>query len=499
MHSTAKLVAAVGAALAFVTPAASWAAAQGVEPTMCDIDAGSAPEDGSPEFLQRDLANQICATQRMQDEYSNPSQGGTFWLSKTPRTYSANLLEQVEEPTRPRLTLEQWIAGGRTADPYRLPLDWESAGRGRVQEIDFILTSGAKTRGHLFTPSSCPAGGCPAIVITTGSIQGYQELYFWAAEGLAEAGYMVLTYDVQGQGRGETFPHTPDGMFACDPSGCEGVPFQQGENFYQGTRDALDFLLSSPAAPYGDFVPAANQDNPNAKETEAFNPLWEEVDRHRIGVAGHSLGAGAVSLVGQERACDPSMPFTERDRCVSAIVGWDATSAPDELTLKAPVLSLTAEYFFNPELQTSAPDPDGGLGAFDSFVAAGLDAMRVSQRSSTHLEYTYVPYILPASRYGERVAMYYTLAWFDRYLRDGVGDAFGRLTALTFDDSADASSIGAGTWDAATNRNVPYEIAGDCVANRVSIYYRSAYRLTDPDSQGVVTVGDMRARGCPGS
>ena len=44
------------------------------------------------------------------------------------------------------------------------------------------------------------------MVITTGSIQGYQEMYYWAAEGLAEAGYEVLTYDVQGQGDSDTLP-----------------------------------------------------------------------------------------------------------------------------------------------------------------------------------------------------------------------------------------------------------------------------------------------------
>ena len=58
-----------------------------------------------------------------------------------------------------------------------------------------------------------------------------------------------------------------------------------------------------------------------------------------------------------------------------------------------------------------------------------------------------VPYILPASHYGERVAFYYTLAWFDRYLR-GSDRAFARLTARTFDGSSDAHSIGGGTYSA---------------------------------------------------
>jgi hypothetical protein len=196
-----------------------------------------------------------------------------------------------------------------------------------VQEVSFLLASGAKTRGCLFTPNACGADGCPGIGITTGSIQGYQELYFWAAEGLAEAGYRVLAYDVQGQGRGETFPHSPDGMFACTAAGCEGVPFPQAYNFYQGTRDALDFLLSTPTAPYA-HGPAFSGNGANAEGTNAFHPLHADLDRSRIGLAGHSLGAGAVSFVGQERACDPQLAFEDRNGCVSAIVGWDAASAP---------------------------------------------------------------------------------------------------------------------------------------------------------------------------
>ena len=47
-------------------------------------------------------------------------------------------------------------------------------------------------------------GGCwrpyPGVVITTGSVQGSERMYWWLAQDLAERGYVVLTYDVQGQG-----------------------------------------------------------------------------------------------------------------------------------------------------------------------------------------------------------------------------------------------------------------------------------------------------------
>ena len=47
----------------------------------------------------------------------------------------------------------------------------------------------------------------PGVVITEGSVQGSEGMYEWLAQDLAERGYVVLTYDVQGQGTSETFPH----------------------------------------------------------------------------------------------------------------------------------------------------------------------------------------------------------------------------------------------------------------------------------------------------
>lgn len=473
----------------------------GAAQTVCDKPAGNPDPASQPAAWQiRDLVNVLCATQRLTDMATQPTAALKFLLEDTPRTLGDNLALQFGQLTRPIVSLSQLVPGARNADPYRLAQDWEAAGRGRTRPVSFIASDGALLRGRLFLPNTDTPGPYPGIVITTGSIQAYKELYYWATEGLAEAGYMVLIYDVQGQGNSELFPHRPNGDIACGAGGCAGVPFQQPYNFFQGTRDAVVFLLSTPDAPYGQTVPAADRDNPNATGTNAFNPDWGLLDRHRIGLAGHSLGASAVSVVGQELACDPAKPVLQRDGCVSAIVAWDAlqpiktdASGQPALPIRAPALSLTAEYFLNPvpALATNPPDPDAKLAAYKQMKAAGVDTMRVALRSSTHLEWTYIPYILPASRYGERVSMYYTLAWFDRYVKGDRG-ATGRLTATRFDGSADASSIGAGTFDLTTLTNHPDMIAGDCVANRLSFYQRSAYSL----NQGRASVENMRTRRC---
>lgn len=454
------LLAALFASAAFAAPAFA-APAPVVD---CQAPAGEA-EPGSPEWTQRDTANMLCATERLDDMFANPAFLAAFNVETADKYPSQQVEMLTQDTTDPHLSLGQLVPGGSTTDPFRTARRWEASGRGQIEKISFRATNGTKLNGHIFLPPESVTGRLPAVVITTGSIQGYQEMYFWAAQGLAEAGYQVMTYDVQGQGNSGTFP----AMEHCTgPDNCSGVPFQQAYNFYQGTIDALNFFFSD------------------------ANPGRDRLDPGRVGLAGHSLGAGAVSTVAQ---CD---------RRVKAVVGWDnlgaagdctmggtltgyPTGTPEQPRNDVPGLGLSAEYFFNPTPTSAAPDPHAKWGGFTALREAGTDTMTVTLRSSTHLEWTYVPYILPASRLGERVSMHYTLAWFDRYLKDDA-TALDRLTATTLDASADASAIGAGTFspeaaaaDPANPEagNVPYALDGLPVADRVSLYYDSAYAIGD--------------------
>lgn len=415
---------------------------------------------------QEDAENMTYAMGRIRDQYSNPAFAAYFW-TQTLETYSAGASDQLQHPDRPMISLGQWVPGGSTTDPYRH--NWEP--RGIRVPIEYENRYGARITGNIWAPRSPfrdpvtgkrATGPYPSVVITTGSIQGYEEMYWWAAQGLAEAGYVVMTYDVQGQGQSETFGHNPDGSLWCGSDDCPGVPFQQAANFYEGTEDALSFFLSDD------------------------NPLRGLVDESRLGLAGHSLGASAVTDIGNS------------DERIDAVVAWDNASLSEDIEPRVPTMGQNAEYFFNPTPNPTPPDPDGKNGTYRRFEEAGVPAMQIALRGSTHLEWTYVPYILPASSEGERVGMYYTLAWFDRWLKgdepgnDGKTqseDAVRRLTATEFDDSADVSAIGAGGYDPATNSNVPHTIEGDPVAEHLSIYYRSSYAIGHADC------ADMKA-GC---
>src|SRR5262249_18229947 len=155
----------------------------------------------------------------------------------------------------------------------------------------------------------------------------------------------------------------------------------------------------------------------------------------------------------------------QRDPRVSAIVSWDRAQSsplPVDLPLRTPALFVTADYNCQrvpvcvPQAYDSPPDPLGPGNKdqdFQRLRSAGVDTMKVALRAATHLDFTQFELAGTGSRYGAAVAEYYTLAWFDRYLRgtkpDGApvaADALRRLTATAFDDSEDVHNVSAGQW-----------------------------------------------------
>jgi dienelactone hydrolase len=441
--------------------------------TSCFAHAESDPEPGTPEWQVRDTHNQYCSTLRLRDQYVSPAFGFGN-LTQGAALYVEQWVDQAGEPARPRGGVTTLVPGSKSADPFRTIKRWTEAGRGRVSSVKFKSSNGSTLRGHVFMPPAgrrTPKHGLPGVVITDGSVQAYEELYFWAAEDLAEAGYMVMTYDVQGQGDSDLFGDD------C-PGACSGVPYQQNYNFYQGAEDSLSFFLSK------------------------ANPYRRVLDEERVGIAGHSLGAAAVSVVGQ---CDNRVKTLVAWDNLRKIDSCDGVTIPeryrtDEL-VNVPALAITNDYAFNPQPMSSPPDPHAKDAGYQQVAAAGFDAQIVALRNATHLTYSYIPAVLPANELGERMASYYTRAWFDRQLK-GKRSGFDRLTATAFDASADRHSTGAGVYDQTaadpTNPyagNVPYLIEGIPVEDAVSFYYLSSYSLRDPKTGKRVTCADMR-EGC---
>ncbi|GAB2875634.1 alpha/beta hydrolase family protein [Nocardioides pacificus] len=477
--------------------------------------ASAAPEPGTPAYVARDAANIADAYGRITGpggQLRNPAYLPGLVTSAT-QVSVAQLLAQVATPARLALTPGLVVPGWNAGNPLRA--GWAGT-RGISRKVTFTNRYGALLRGTVHAPRPGARdpytgkrlrGPFPGVVITTGSVQGSEGMYLWLAQDLAERGYVVLTYDVQGQGTSETLPHEGpiDALPFCNPFatprdgeqlGCPGVPSQQLSNFVVGTEDALDFFVSTPARPYAN--PAAA-----GAPVSGHNPLWRRFDRSRdprphtpgrrmrIAIVGHSMGAAAVSKV------------QATDRRVAAVVALDKLTGPDSAGLLdgtgnrpvVPALALQSDYGFtvspyltsggsslSPSLSPQGPDPrrERATG-FDAWRRAGVDAMLMVPRASTHLDYTDIPLVLPASRWGQALSSVYVQRWLDRYLKHRRNDR--ALLAKRF---RYLEPTGGGRWDPVTLRR----------DELLSFYYCSAYGVRRAGGGGVLLDGDINDAGC---
>ncbi len=387
-------------------------------------------------------------------------------------------------------------------DPYREPSRLDGV-RFRYRALDVPgaeseFNPNSATNAELYLP--CGAGDCPDLadglqthqppypvaVILHGFLSDKNHMW-WISQPLAEQGYAVLAVNGVGD-------HIPGA--------------------------ALDWLFS------------------------ADNPIAAELDLARIGIAGHSLGA-------------ENSTRTQGDPRVAAIIGYDNCDStdgcsnssgsrlhdyPDE-QLTVPTLFITADYDGFPGYAVPRDKVPGTLRlvGFERLRSVGVDTMLITPRATTHLDWA--GSFTFGNRLNELVSGYFSLAWFDRYLkgrlvvdrrgnvvttqgrnpaqerthRQAIAEAaFARLTAERFDDSADLHNISQGYWDLqqaalrgdpVRGGNIPYAIADMPVADRLSFYHRSVCFLTLTDvvagrsAQVIARAdsgldGDMRRDGC---
>ncbi|GAW50381.1 MULTISPECIES: alpha/beta hydrolase [unclassified Nocardioides] len=435
-----------------------------------------APTPGDPAYTQRDLQNIADAYGRIDGEggqLQNPAYLPAL-VAASNQTAVDQLLTQVASPTHPALTAGAVVPGWNVGNPLRA--GWNGT-RGVSRKVSFTNRYGALLRGTVYRPKPGAVdpytgrelrGPFPGVVITEGSVQGSEGMYAWLAQDLAERGYVVLTYDVQGQGTSETLPHG-----AC----CPGVPSQQLANFVVGTEDALDFF-TSPQNPFRRSFDSSPDPHPATPGRTT-----------RIAIIGHSMGAAAVSKV------------QGTDKRVAAVVALDKLTGPSSdgpldgsgNVPVVPALAVQSEYGFtvspwllsggsslNPEPSPDGPDPrrERATG-YDAWRAAGVDSMLVVPRASTHLEYTDIPLVLPASRYGQDLTSVYVQRWLDRYLkhRDNTSSLLGSSFRYL-------EPTGEGRWS-------PVRLHRD---DLLSFYYCSAYAIHTPG--GPASDGDVADVGC---
>ena len=464
-----------------------------------------------PEYAARAAEDRAYAEARGRDQFNHPE-----YLALTAPLVAAT------------------VANGDTGiahDPYRA--GWAGI-RGTVQDVEFANRYGAVLKGRLFGPRPLPSGPSPTILFIPGRFSpsanspftgfaNYENL----VQSLAENGYVVLAVGPQGQDGSEYFspPHTmceaggawaqPQEFGLREPGACAG---HEGEfaayggeyaALYQGAYDATgDQRPSSFLQGQAELEAALEQRAEGYSEFEtrfvfaaldgaAFllskdNPWRSFVDEKHVAIVGHSAGGHAALVTGNG----------DRKNRFAAAVALDSYGfPPDTIEPSTPTLIQMAERQneFGPY---DTPPPNHlwpTYRVYRRFVAEEQPAMLVTLRASTHHEWSYVPHALAnpvsplqnASSKGGQVGLYYTLAWLDYWLKPASrGTARDRLLAREFDDSVDGSSIGTGTYDLPAQANAPYRIAGDAVAEHLSVLFLSQLNLGD------TVCTDIQA-GCP--
>ena len=326
--------------------------------------------------------------------------------------------------------------------------NWGPKGYGLVTPVLFTARDGATLSGHIWATIAGPAHR-PGVVITDGSVQADEQMYWYAAQTLAKAGYVVMTFDPQGQGQSDVLGQTPDAL--------EGVPAQtDGRPFYDGTEDALNFFLSTPSRPY-EPVPSCNSGTSHdAKQVSrvarhldaAYNPMFSLLDSSEVGLVGHSYGAAGVSYIAQ---WDP------RVKAVVALDNLGRRLPADGLCRRAackdpnmrtahpspslPALGLSADYGLPPTPNTALPNPLGKSTESLAYTAAGVDTGQIIIRGGSHLDFSFIPLVaLGASLRGPDLTDWYMTAWFDKYLKhDPTADA--RLLTTRWQHDADEAKV----------------------------------------------------------
>jgi dienelactone hydrolase len=388
----------------------------------------AAPSHAAPVLNPIVEAQNYAKTLERQAIYTSV-QGQLLLRDVGQRNTAAALRAQLSDPEREFVTDLCWNGNDGCAGDVRL-YDWQAKGYGIVTPVLFTARNGATLSGHVWATRAGPAKR-PGVVITNGSVQADEQMYWYAAQALAKAGYVVLTWDPQGQGQSDTFGARPDER--------EGFPAQtDGRPFFDGTEDALSFFFSSPSHPYVPESSCSTGTSHAAKQARRvkagldapYNPFWSLFDG-RVGLAGHSYGAAGVSYIGQ---WDPR---------VSAIVAWDNLGPPAAGTnnggfppgeagcpahpedrgaptrkVAAPALGMAADYFLPPTPNLRYPVPGAKSVASRDYSKRGIDTGELVIRGGSHLDFSFIPNpAFGATLRGADLIDWYTTAWFDKYVK----------------------------------------------------------------------------------
>ena len=264
-----------------------------------------------------------------------------------------------------RATLAQLQDGSRLEHAYHWYGHPDYNDAVALVPVHFNNRYGTQLYGEIVLPAkgSTPPGDGPfPVILALEGLNTNVAMYRWWHQVFADAGYLVFAFDFSGQGHSD---NEADG----DPG-----------NNVEEAQDALTWLL-------------------------ADSPVSSVLDRSRIGVIGHSMGAITTLAL---QAVEP------RVRAAVAAAPISEDSAPFDSN-PIPVMIQTGDHdgpiapipFLNPAVVRPVYEK---LTQDRAFIVA---------EASSHAQHTNYP-LLPTASWGLEIAGSYSLAWMDYHLR---GDA----------------------------------------------------------------------------
>jgi dienelactone hydrolase len=236
-----------------------------------------------------------------------------------------------------------------------------------IVPVRFASANGAvELYGEILLPQRgvAPArtGAYPVIVALEG-LQGNIGMYRWWHVLFADAGYLVFAFDFTGQGHSGGTDDDTEATRVAD------------------TRRALDYLLEE-------------------------SPVRAFIDRSRIGLIGHSMGAITV-LEAQDR--------DERFRAAVAAAPISEGSS-DFTHSDIPIMIQTGDHD-GPIAPIPFVNPQVVRPVYDKLEA---DKALIVAEAASHAQHTNYP-IVPTPTWSREIAGLYSLAWMDYYLRGDEG------------------------------------------------------------------------------
>lgn len=261
-----------------------------------------------------------------------------------------------------RATLAQLQDGSRLEQTYHWYGHPAENERVALLPVQFQNRHGTPLYGEIVLPKRGtvpPTEGPFPVILALEGLNTNVAMYRWWHRTFADAGYLVFAFDFSGQG------HSDDAI--------EGDP----DDNVQDAQDALTWLL-------------------------ADSPVASVLDRRRVGVIGHSMGAITTLAL---QAVEP------RIHAAVAAAPISESSSPFERN-PIPVMIQTGDHdgpiapipFVNPQVVRPVYEKLEGDRAF------------IVAEASSHAQHTNYP-LLPTARWGQEIAGQYSLAWMDWHLR----------------------------------------------------------------------------------